>query len=577
MGGAELVGGLGPIVFLVVGVVIVNGIAGRLRVPAPILLVVAGVAASFIPGVPDYQVDPEIILTVLLPPLLYAAAVESSIIALRRMLQAITQLAIGMVLITAFAVAVVLQALIPEIPFAAAIALGAIVAPPDAVAAVAIARKAGLPRQVVTALEGESLFNDATSLVLLRVALAGIAAGSLAWGRAIGEFAWAAVGGLLIGAVLGLLLSLVRRVIGSTLAITALSLVTPWLAYLVGESVQASGVLAVVVTGLVLGFRSPSDLPPEVRLNDGATWNALRYVLEGSVFALIGLQLWAIVTAPDIGRAPTLTIAAAVLATVILIRPIWIFFLAGVSRLFRRRTIAPWRPLVAVSWAGMRGVVSLAAAQTLPLDTPYRALLLTCTIAVILGTLVLQGLSLPALIKLLRMPGDPVADTQRERATARLEANQAIAQRVEEVITAESLPDGQARRMRAWAANRDWRGLTERLDSAGADARDRLDKVSDWRHELVGIERDVFISMRNSGRISEDVMRELQYDLDLEESLLDRRLEDASGHLSQLTAARDDWDGREDQATATGRIRLPRADDTHRRSPDGPADTPSDG
>ncbi|MET0865697.1 MAG: Na+/H+ antiporter [Nakamurella sp.] len=559
---------LEPLVLLVVGVVIVNGIAGRLRLPAPILLVVAGVAVSFIPGAPDYQVDPEIILTVLLPPLLYAAAVESSIIALRRMLQAITQLAVGMVLVTAFAVAIVLHSLLPAIPFAAAVALGAIVAPPDAVAAVAIARKAGLPRQVVTVLEGESLFNDASSLVLLRVAIAGIAAGSLAWGPAIGEFAWAAAGGVLIGALLGLLLSLIRRYIGSTLAITALSLVTPWLAYLIGERVEASGVLTVVVTGLVLGFRSPSDLPPEVRLTDGATWNALRYVLEGSVFALIGLQLWAIVTAPDIGRAPTLTIAAAVLATVILIRPAWIFLLAALAKLFRRRTIAPWRPLVAVSWAGMRGVVSLAAAQTLPLETPYRALLLTCTIAVILGTLVLQGLTLPAVIKLLRMPGDPVADTQRERAAARQEANQAISQRVEEVIVSESLPDSQARRMRAWAANRDWRGLTERLDSAGTDAGGRLDKVSNWRHELVGIERDVFISMRNSGRISEDVLRELQYDLDLEESLLDRRLEDATGHLSQLTAARDDWDSREDQATATGTLRLEPREDPRQERPD---------
>jgi len=198
----------------------------------------------------------------------------------------------------------------------------------------------------------------------------------------------------------------------------------------------------------------------------------------------------------------------------------------------------------------------LAAAQTLPVDTPYRALLLTCTIAVILGTLVLQGLTLPAVIKLLNLPGDPEADTQRERAEARAEANQAIAARVEEVIATEKLPDSQARRMRAWAANRDWRGLTERLDNAGDDAKNRLDRISGWRHELVGIERDVFVTMRNSGRISEDVLRELQYDLDLEESLLDRRLEDASGHLSQLTAARDDWDGRDDQATRTGIFRI---------------------
>lgn len=536
---------LQPVVFLIVGVVIVNGLAGRVGVRAPILLVIVGIGASFIPGVPSYQVNPEIILTVLLPPLLYAAAVESSIVAIRKMLQPITQLAVGMVLVTAFAVAVVLHALIPQIPFAAAVALGAIVAPPDAVAAVAIARRSGLPRPVVTVLEGESLFNDATSLVLLRVAIVGIGAGSLAWGDAIVQFAWAAAGAVLIGAVLGLLLSYARRAAGSTLAATALSLVTPFLAYLVGESANASGVLTVVITGLVLGVREPVDLPPEVRLTDGATWNAVRYVLEGSVFALIGLQLWDIVTAPDIGRAPTLLTATAILATVIVIRPVWIFLLAALARLFGRRgMIGSFGPLVAVSWAGMRGVVSLAAAQTLPLNTPYRALLLTCTIAVILGTLVVQGLSLPMLIRLLHLPGDPAQETQRERAAARQEANQAIATRVEEAIRTEQLPEREAKMMRAWAASRDMRGLTERLDSAGVDARERLDAISGWRHELVGIERDVFVTMRNSGRISEDVLRELQYDLDLEESLLDRRMDDASGHLSQITAAREDQTGR---------------------------------
>jgi CPA1 family monovalent cation:H+ antiporter len=200
----------------------------------------------------------------------------------------------------------------------------------------------------------------------------------------------------------------------------------------------------------------------------------------------------------------------------------------------------------------MRGVVSLAAAQTLPLDTPYRALLLTCTIAVILGTLVVQGLSLPAVIRFLHMPGDPVADDDRERAAARQEANQAITRRVEEVIVADSLPASQARRMRAWAANRDWRGLTERPDDPGGTG-GRPEKLSNWRHELVGIERDVFITMRNSGRISEDVLRELQYDLDLEEALLDRRLDDASGHLSQLSVAREDWEVRKDDVPDGGR------------------------
>ncbi len=535
---------LQPVVFLVVGVVIVNGAAGRVGVPAPILLVLAGLGVSFIPGAPDYQVNPELVLSVLLPPLLFAAAVESSVIAIRRLLRPITQLAIGMVLVTAFAVALVLQLVVPAIPFAAALALGAIVAPPDAVAAVAVARRAGLPRGVVTVLEGESLFNDATSLVLLRVAVSGIVFGSMEWGRGLGEFAWATVGGLLIGAGVGLLASAARRFTASSLPITALSLVTPFLAYELGELVDASGVLAVVVAGLVLGFRSPVDLQPEVRLTMRATWNALQYVLEGAVFALIGLQLWGIVTAPDIGRAPVLLISGVVLLTVILIRPVWIFLLNGIGRLLRRPgAFASWRPLVAVSWAGMRGVVSLAAAQTLPLATPYRPLLLTCTIAVILGTLVLQGLTLPAVIRLLHLPGDPDSDLAKERAQAQAEANRAIAARVEQVVADEDLPVEEAVQMRAWAASRNWRGLTERLDRRGDDAGARLEKISDWRHELVGIERDVFVTMRNSGRLSEDVLRELEYDLDLEEALLDRRMDDATGHLDQLRAARVERDG----------------------------------
>jgi monovalent cation/hydrogen antiporter len=547
---------LEPVVFLVVGVVIVNGIAGRIGIPAPILLVVAGLAVSFIPGVPDFQVNPEIVLTVLLPPLLFAAASEASVIAIRKLIRSITQLAVGMVLITAFSVAVVLHLLIPEIPFAAGLALGAIVAPPDAVAAVAVARRAGLPRNVVTVLEGESLFNDATSLVLLRVALVGISVGTMSWGAALGEFAWASVGGVLVGLVLGLLLSATRRITRSTLATTALSLVTPFLAYQLGELVLASGVLSVVVTGLVLGFRSPYDLQPEVRLTLRATWAAIQYVLEGAVFALIGLQLWAIVTAPDIGRTPVLVISAVVLATVILIRPIWIFLTDAVIRLFQRRdSVGSRRSLVAISWAGMRGVVSLAAAQTLPLDTPYRSLLLTCTIAVILGTLVVQGLSLPAVIRMLHLPGDPEADTLRERAHAREQANQAIAAKVEEVITTHQLPEQEARRMRAWSAGRDWRGLTD--DAADTDqAQRRLDRTSGWRHELVGIERDVFVNLRNAGQISEDVLRELQYDLDLEEALLDRRLEAATGHLAATTAAFDD----SEEATTTGALRFQRPD-----------------
>lgn len=534
---------IGPVVLLVLGVVVVNGLAGRIRMPAPILLVIVGVAVSFVPGMPVVQVDPELILTVLIPPLLYAAATESSVVAIRSLLRSIFQLAVGMVLVTAFAVATVVYLLIPGIPFAAGLALGAIVAPPDAVAAVAVARRAGLPRRVVTVLEGESLFNDATSLVLLRVALVGVAVGSMSWGEAVLEFAWATVGGLLIGGAVGWVLSWGRRLSGSALATTAVSLVAPFVAYLLGERAEASGVLAVVTTGLVLGFRAPYDLAPDVRLTLRATWSTIQYVLEGTVFALIGLQLWAIVTAPDIGRRPVLLISGAVLLTVILIRPVWIFLLNGIGRLFRRSgAIGDWRPLAAVSWAGMRGVVSLAAAQTLPLDTPYRPLLLTCTIVVILGTLVVQGLSLPRVISWLHFPGDPAAEIDAERMAARDEANKAIAEAVERDIADRNIPDDQARRMRLWVETRDWRRLAEKRSKSIDDTGRVLTGMADWNREMMRIERDVFVQLRNSGRLSEEVMREIEYGLDLEEALLDQRIDAMSGHLDQLRGQQDDDD-----------------------------------
>jgi CPA1 family monovalent cation:H+ antiporter len=320
-----------------------------------------------------------------------------------------------------------------------------------------------------------------------------------------------------------------------------MSLVAPFVAYLLGEKVDASGVLAVVTTGLVLGFRAPYDLDPEVRLTLRATWSTIQYVLEGTVFALIGLQLWAIVTAPDIGRRPVLLIAAAVLLTVILIRPAWIFLLNGLGRLLRRPgAFAGWRPLAAVSWAGMRGVVSLAAAQTLPLDTPYRALLLACTIAVILGTLVVQGLSLPRVIGWLHFPGDPAAEIDAERMAARDEANRAIADAVEKDIAERNIPDDQARRMRLWVETRDWRRLAEKRSKSIDDTGRVLTGMADWNREMMRIERDVFVQLRNSGRLSEEVMREIEYGLDLEEALLDQRIEAMSGHLDQLRGQDED-------------------------------------
>jgi CPA1 family monovalent cation:H+ antiporter len=539
---------LWPIIGLILGVLAVTGLSVRWGLPAPILLLVVGFAVSFIPGVPPYDVDPEIVLFVLLPPLLYAAAVDSGVVAIKRLISPILRLAFGMVLISAFAVAFVLQWVIPQVPFAAALALGAIVAPPDAVAAVAVGRRVGLPRGVMTILEGESLLNDATSLITLRVSIAALAAGSFAWAQAIGQFAWAVVGGALAGLALGWAVSLVRRNTTSALTVTSLSLITPFAAYLLGEEIHASGVLTVVVAGLFLGFRAPMEVPARVRLTEGATWSTLRYVLEGSVFAIIGLQLWAIVDDVDTSAGHTILAILAVLLTVLVIRPIWVFLSFAVWSITHRRprpgTLIPRaKPLVIVSWAGMRGVVSLAAAQTLPLATPYRSLLLICTVAVIVGTLVLQGLSLPWVIRMVNLPGDPEAEVEAERELARSEATAAIDKRINEIAAERRFPPQAIAMMQRWAKMRDWRSAQDDGDGRLAHL---AAKSQAWQREIVRIQRDVYVLLRNDGRLSEEVLRELQLDLDLEEALIQGRstdLDQGGGDLIQtMVAPRARWD-----------------------------------
>lgn len=524
-----------PLIGLILGVLVVTTVATRFRLPAPILLVVVGFAVSFIPGIPAFQVSPDLVLFVLLPPLLFSAAFESSAVAIRQLIRPILQMSVVLVLLTAFSVAFVVTAVLPGLPFAAGLALGAIVAPPDAVAAVAVGRKVGLPRRLVTVLEGESLFNDATALVTLKVAIAGIGASSLAWGSALGEFAWAALGGLAIGAALGLVLSFVRRIAGSPLTVTVLSLLSPFAAYALGEKAHVSGVIVVVVAGLILGHRSPVEVAASVRLTEAANWAALRFTLEGVVFALIGLQLREIVNDLDPNEYHVFLALFVVLATVLVSRPFWLTVIHLLTRIGPGRSHVGRKGVTALSWAGMRGVVSLAAAQTLPLETPYRSLLLVCTTLVIIGTLVLQGLSLPWVIRRLGIVENRRADDQRQRAEAHSRTAEAIKQRVEELVGRNELSRRQADLMRRWAELRDWRNWDD-----GAESRRfgrRLGVVADWRRSLLSIERSVIVGMRNDDELDEDVLLEMQHELDLEEALLERRSEAVSGHLEDLPDA----------------------------------------
>jgi CPA1 family monovalent cation:H+ antiporter len=519
------------IVALVVGVVVVSAVARRWRLPAPILLVVAGVVVSFVPGFPEVRLEPELVLVVVLPPLLYAAAIRSSLIDIKRNARPIGSLAIGLVLATVVAVGFGLHAVVPGISLATAMALGAVVAPPDAVATTAVARRSGLDRKTLTVLEGESLFNDATALVALQVALLAVT-GEFGALSAAGRFVVVGVGGLAIGAAIGIVLSWVRQHVHDTLTDSALSLVAPFAAFIPAELLHVSGVVA----GLILSHRSPVDQDPQARLVDGAVWSTVQFVLEGTVFALIGLQLRSIVTEMNWDGSDLAVSSLVVLGTVVLVRPAWIF---GTTYLGR---IAPWqsrgtplaRHLAVVSWAGMRGVVSLAAALSLPFAIERRGLLLVLTVVVIVGTLVAQGLTLPWVIRKLGIePPDPRLDTlQRARAQelaadaalARLHKLEAVERPPPEVVEALERKIELGRFMV-------WERLADDEASTPTRAYRRL------RAEMIRAEREVLVQLRDSGELDDHLLRTVQQRLDLEDALLLQDLDepdDRRGRLDEL-------------------------------------------
>jgi Na+/H+ antiporter len=521
------------IVGLVSVVVAVAALARRVGVLSPILLVVVGVALSFLPLVPVVHLRPDVVLIGILPPLLYVAAVETSVPAFRFNLRPILLLAVGLVAFTAASVGLVVYAVVPGVPLAAAFALGAVVAPPDAVAATAIARRIGLPRRTVTILEGESLVNDATALVIFRVAVAA-ATGQALTALAITEQAIvASVGGLAIGLAGGYVLCRVHRRVTDPLLDNAVSLLAPFLVYAPAEAVHASGVVAVVVAGLYLGHRYPSLMSAASRLQMDAFWRMVKFLLEGLVFLLVGLQLRTIVEDlhTPFGTAALATVA--VLATVVVSRFVWMYpatyLVRLVPRVRRRDPPPPVRVPTLLSWAGMRGVVTLAAALALPATLAHgklypRELFVWLAFSVIVGTLVLQGVTLPAVARRLRIqPDDPKDDALAEAAVQQA-ASRAARERLEAELAAADanggpVPEAVVTRLRG--------KLTDRTNSAwerlGGHRRETPSEVyGRLRRAMLGAEREVFRRARDEGRIAEEVLRRAQRDMDLEESLLER-------------------------------------------------------
>ena len=506
-------------------------LARKLQVPEPIMLVVGGLAVSLIPGLPRVELQPDYVFLIVLPPLLYAQAWFTSWKDFCDNLRAISLLAVGLVLFTTTAVAFVAHALVPELPLAAAFVLGAIVSPPDAVAASAIAQRLRLPKRMVTILEGESLVNDATGLVAYKFALAAVATGGFSLAKAGGGFIVVAAGGVAVGLLAGWIFGWLLRWIRDDLIDIVLSLIVPYVAYLGAERLHVSGVLATVAAGIWLGARGPELLSASTRLTATAFWNTLVFLLNGVVFMLIGLQLPEVIRGlHDHPRGELLRHAALLGAVVVGTRLVWVFPGAYLprwlnARIRAREPFPPARNVAVLGWCGMRGVVSLAAALAVPrllpggAEFPERDLVLFFTFAVILVTLVGQGLTLPWLIRRLGVSADD-AEEHAERG-ARLAATQAALTRIEEVAAREKLS--------AEAVDAVASAYHERLHHHGdaladalgwSPARQRSVESRRLRREALAAERRHLIARHRQHRLSKELLHKLERELDLEEARL---------------------------------------------------------
>ncbi len=453
-----------------------------------------------------------------LPPILYSAGYFTSIRDFKANLRPILLLSVGLVIFTTVIVAAVLKYFVPDLPWGAAFAFGAIVSPPDAVAATSVVRRLGVPRRVVTILEGESLVNDATALVLLRTSLVALG-GTFSIVTAATDLVVVAVGGILIGLVVGRIAGVVMtRIEDSDLGIV-FSLLVPVIAFIPAEALGVSGVLAVVVAGIYAGKIAARSLNSRQRIDGLAAWNVVLFIINGLVFILIGLQLPVILADLDGSMAQLLGLAVAMGVTVIVTRFVWVFpgtyIPRALSARIRAREPEPgWRNVTVVAWAGMRGVVSLAAALALPVDFPERSLIQFLTFTVIITTLVLQGLTLPWLIRVLGIKaGDGQLEEERQ---ARLVAAQAAVDRIDQ-LEQEHVGHGELiEHLRETYAHR-----TEHIDISDGTPRDEAEQEllehRTIRRKVIDAEREAVIEMRDRGELSDEVMRRLERDLDLEE------------------------------------------------------------
>jgi Na+/H+ antiporter len=527
---------LGHVAFvlaMVVVIVLARLLSDRLNVPYTIVLTLCGLVYAVLPG-PNLVLEPRLVLELLIPPLLYGAALRTSLLAIRANWRPITSLSVVLVLITAFAVGAAVSSVVPKITLAVGIVLGSAVAPPDPVAALSIGGRAGLPPRLLTLIGGEGLLNDATALTTFQVALAAVGGGfSLAY--ATERFALSAFGGLAIGVAIAYLIRFARPLLRDPLIANVVSLATPFAAFVAGEEAHVSGVLAVVIAGLMASHHSPRGESGASRLQTDAVWRLVEFLLEGLVFLLIGQQLPAVLRGLR-NESPGLTAAAILvtLAAVLLVRPLWLVLTQTVPGWFgwRLGDNAPTlrgREVVALSWAGTRGVITLAAIFAVPLSLhgkpfPDRDLLLLCAYVVVLVTLVGQGLTFAPLLRLLGLRANPAEELQL-RHEARLAGFAAAVSAIDEMQSGHELPATLADSIRDSLRQRADRmrariTLLEESDDGDVGLSPEAEAAAQAQHAVIEAQREELLRWRDSGRLPDASLRKLQRELDHEERIL---------------------------------------------------------
>lgn len=510
------------VIVMLLAIIVLHYAANRLGLPPAVALLAGGALFAFLPGLPVISLDPQLVLVIFLPPLLMDGAWFIALRHLRRHMFGILALALGAVVFTTAVVAAVAHWLVPGLPWAACAALGAIVSPPDAVSARAVLQHVHLPRRLSILLEGESLFNDATGLVLFRFAIAAGVTGAFSMVDALQSFALLAVGGALVGAVIGALWVLTVKRLDDKYLMIASSLLAPWASYLLAESIHASGVIATVTTGLICGWYQHVVFPAMVRMNGTAFWAVMIFLMEAFVFLLIGSSLRGVIdrvggfgVVLDEMALPILAILAALTAA----RFIWVFGSDAVIAGLRATGLCGYRPLgfraaTILGWAGMRGVVTLAVALSVPADFPGRDFILTAAFAVIIGTVLLQGTTLGAVIRLVKLE-EPESDRPRMTMS---EAEAAMAQAQVRVVEVHAY-DAQGRLLHPRLLERYQRHAELSANYAGQEAQfsETLHAHFDLVLKAIAAGRAELLRLHRTGEIDEHTLQELERDLDLEE------------------------------------------------------------